>query len=106
MKKVTKEFLAFLKSPRWYDAKFDGRKKEFRGIDRKEWCEAINKAFHRRFVRMKPERYATSDLRKAYNCIKEWSKPEHGRYQKVAMYGHTWLYLCSPIYGHSDYNKA
>lgn len=27
-------------------------------------------------------------------------------YSKIAMYGHTHLYFCSPIYGHKDYNKV
>ena len=27
-------------------------------------------------------------------------------YAKRPMMGHTWLYFCSPVYGHSDYNKA
>lgn len=106
MKKITKDFLLLLQQPNWYDKKYDGRRKEFRGIDKNAWNEAKEKAFRRRFVRTTSEDYAVSDLRQAYNSIKEWSKPEHGRYQKVAMYGHSWLYLCSPVYGHSDNNKA
>lgn len=27
-------------------------------------------------------------------------------YSKVAMMGETYLYACSPVYGHNDYNKA
>lgn len=27
-------------------------------------------------------------------------------YTKVAMLGDSWLYGCSPVYGHRDYNKA
>lgn len=90
----------------WWDLKYDGRKKMFRGISKKEWLAAKQKAFRRRYIRTTADDYVVSRLRKAYLSIKEWSKPEHGSYQKVAMYGHTWLYLCSPIFGHSDYNKS
>lgn len=106
MKKITDNFLSLLQKPHWYDEKYDGRKKEFRGISKTEWREAKEKAFYRRHVRTTAKDYAISPLRKAYNYIQERSKPQNGRYQKVAMYGHTWLYLCSPIYGHADYNKA
>lgn len=105
MKKITEDFLSLLKNPYWFNKKFDGRKKEFRGIDKKEWFDAQKKAIRRRYVRTTSKDYEVSKLRQAYNAIKEWSKPEHGNYQKIAMYGHTYLYLCSPIYGHSDYNK-
>lgn len=27
-------------------------------------------------------------------------------YTKVAMYGHTFLYACSPVFGHTDYNRS
>lgn len=106
MKKVTKDFLALIKSPNWFDEKYDGRKKPFRGIDKQEWNEAKRKAFKRRYIRTTANDYIVSDLRKAYFSIREYSNPRYGRYQKIAMYGHTWLYLCSPIYGHADYNKA
>ena len=106
MKKITKGFLSLLQKPEWYFMKYDGRRREFRGIDKKAWDEAKKKAFRRRFIRTTSEDYVVSQLRKAYLSIKDLSKPEHGRYQKVAMYGYTWLYLCSPIYGHSDYNKS
>lgn len=33
------------------------------------------------------------------------SEPLSG-YTKVAMFGHTNLYFCSPTYGHADYNKV
>ena len=106
MKKITKDFLSLLKTPNWYDKKYDGRKKEFRGIDRHEWFDAKEKAIKRRLYRTIEDNRTVSRLRYAYNAVKECSKPENGNYQKVAMYGFTWLYLCSPIYGHSDYNKS
>ena len=106
MKNITKDFLLLLKNPDWYNKKYDGRRREFRGIDKESWKDAQEKAFYRRFFRTKSKDYVENQLRKAYLRSKEWSRPEHGRYQKVAMYGHTWLYLCSPIYGHSDYNKS
>lgn len=106
MKKVTKEFLTIFQNPNWLDIKFDGRKKTFRGISKEDYYVARQKAFRRRFIRTTAADYVVSNLRKAYISVKEWSKPEHGNYQKVAMYGHTWLYLCSPIFGHSDYNKS
>ena len=31
---------------------------------------------------------------------------DHGNYTKVPMLGHSRLYFCSPVYGHSDYNKV
>ncbi len=92
---------------RWYDMRYDGRKKIFRGITRDEFKTAVNKHFARNFVKpYKPESYEKSELRRAYEYAAEWSKPEHGSYRKIVMRGHTWLYLCSPIYGHADYNKA
>ena len=106
MKKITKGFLSLLQKPEWYFMKYDGRRREFRGIKKESWKEATQKAMHRRLVRSLEDNCAVSQLRKAYNAVKECAKPEHGRYQKVAMYGYTWLYLCSPIYGHSDYNKS
>lgn len=105
MKKVTKEFLTFLENPRWFESAYDGRKKEFRHISKEEWDKARQKAIYRRYVRTTADDYATSMLRQAYHTVVEWAKPEHQNYQKVAMYGHTWLYLCSPVYGHADYNK-
>jgi hypothetical protein len=38
--------------------------------------------------------------------FQEQKKRGYDNYTKVPMMGHTWLYACSPIYGHSDYNKA
>ena len=105
MKKITKDFLSLLKSPHWYNEKYDGRRREFRGIDKESWEEAKKKAIYRRFFRTKSEEYV-SQLRKAYITIKNMSKPENGSYQKVAMYGYSRLYLCSPIYGLCDYNKS
>ena len=102
---MAKNYEIFSKE-RWYDMKYDGRKKMFRGISKKDWCDAKQKAFRRRFVRTTADDYVISELRKAYLRIKEWAKPERGSYQKIAMYGHTWLYLCSPVFGHDDYNKS
>lgn len=90
--------------PNWYNLKYDGRRKEFQGISREEFQTAKAKAFYRRFVRSPYN--PKSNLRRCYESIREWSRPECGNYQKIAIYGNTWLYLCSPVYGHSDYNKA
>lgn len=87
----------------WYDMPYDGRRKEFRGISRKEFEEAKEKAFYRRFVRSLY--HEKSLLRRCYESVCDCARPENGNYQKVVMYGQTWLYLCSPIYGHRDYNK-
>lgn len=106
MNKITKDFLSLLKRQNWYNEKYDGRRREFRGIDKESWEEAKKKAIYRRFCRTKSYDYVVSQIRIAYLTVKDRSKPEHGSYQKVAMYGYTWLYLCSPIYGHSDYNKS
>lgn len=84
--------------------RYDGRKKMFRGISREEFTTAKEKAFYRRFIRSPYQ--AKSDLRRCYEYILDRSRPENGSYQKIAIYGQTWLYLCSPVYGHSYYNKA
>jgi len=96
------------KQDHWWDKRYDGRKKEFRclPLNRKQFFDAQTKAIHRRYIRTTSDDYAVSRLRQAYLSVKEWAKPEHGSYQKVVMYGHTWMYLCSPIFGHSDYNKS
>lgn len=88
----------------WYNRRYDGRRKEFKGISRKEFEKAREKAIRRRFYAA--PYYEKSLLRRCYESVTEWAKPEHYNYQKVVMYGHTWLYLCSPYYGHRDYNKA
>lgn len=108
MTEKTKTLKELFQNLYWFNWKYDGRKKIFRntGISKKEWYEMKAKAVKRRYIRTTAKDYVISPLRKAYISIKDWSKPEHGRYQKVAMYGNTWLYLCSPIYGHSDYNKV
>lgn len=39
------------------------------------------------------------------NYLKEQCQDPRSNYAKRPMYGHTHLYFCSPVYGHSDYNK-
>lgn len=96
--------MEIFKEKDWCFRKYDGRRKEFRGISRAEFEKARDKAIHRRYTYAAYE--PKSLLRRCFEAVVECAKPEHGRYQKIAMYGHTWLYLCSPIYGHSDYNKS
>lgn len=91
-------------TPEWYNRKYDGRKREFKGISRDEFKKAQEKAFYRHFVRSPYQ--VKSLLRRCYENILDCSRPECGSYQKIAMYGATWLYLCSPVFGHRDYNKA
>lgn len=93
----------------WHNLKYDGRKRMFKGISRAEFAEAKEKHIHRLYIRLyinDSARYMKSDLRRAYETIREWAKPEHGSYQKVAVYGNRHLWLCSPIHGHRDYNKS
>ena len=111
MKTITKELKKYICSHcdgygDWHSLKYDARKKMFRGVDKEDFKEAQDKHFHRNYVRTTSGDYTVSELRKAYNSVKKWSKPENGSYQKVAMYGNNWLYLCSPVYGHADYNKS
>lgn len=40
------------------------------------------------------------------NFLKEEIKEGLNNYTKVPILGHTHLYFCSPVYGHSDYNKC
>ena len=42
----------------------------------------------------------------ALKMLRELLAEDHGNYTKVPMLGHTRLYFCSPVYGHSDYNKV
>ena len=46
-------------------------------------------------------------LRKQYivDYLKEQCKNPTSNYAKQPMLGYTHLYFCSPVYGHSDYNK-
>lgn len=39
-------------------------------------------------------------------AVKKYLSEPFSAYTKVPMLGHTRLYLCSPAYGHSDYNKS
>lgn len=87
----------------WYFRKYDGRRKEFRGVSKEDFKKAQEKAIYRRFYRSRYE--PKSLLRRCYESVCEWAKPELSNYQKVVMYGYTYLYLCSPVYGHKDYNK-
>lgn len=88
----------------WFNISYDGRKSIFRGISRKDFEAAKEKAFYRRYVRAPYQ--AKSLLRRCYESVCDCARPENGSYQKIVMYGHTWLYLCSPVYGHRDYNKS
>lgn len=92
------------KKSEWYLLSYDGRRKEFKGINKAEFNEAQKKAIKRRFYRW-PCQYK-SDVRQAYEYIKEWARPENRNYQKIAILGNTWLYACSPVYRFDDYNKA
>lgn len=51
--------------------------------------------------------YGNSHYRqKALIMLRRLLTEDHGNYTKVPMLGHTHLYFCSPVYGHSDYNKV
>lgn len=91
------------KNENWFNMKYDGRRREFKGISKKSFEAAKDKAIYRRFWRSgyNPK----SLLRRSYESVIDCARPENGSYQKIVMYGYTNLYLCSPIYGHSDYNK-
>lgn len=39
------------------------------------------------------------------DALKRECQDVTSNYAKRPMMGHTWLYFCSPVYGHSDYNK-
>lgn len=112
MKTITKELKKNIQAHSngdyndWCHMKYDGRRRMFRGINKKEFIEAQTRRIHRIYIRITSEDYKESNLRKAYNYIKEWAKPIHYNYQKVTMYGKTHLYACSPVYGLKDYNKA
>lgn len=113
MKRITNELKEYIRNHHnggykdWHTLKFDGRKKMFRGMDKADFTEASEKHFYRIYIRMNDaNKYTKSDLRKAYEYVKEWAKPEHGSYQKVAIYGNKHLWLASPRYGHKDYNKG
>ena len=46
------------------------------------------------------------DLRQqVVDALKRECQDVTSNYAKRPMMGHTWLYFCSPVYGHSDYNK-
>ena len=42
----------------------------------------------------------------ALKMLRELHDENHGSYTKVPVLGHTRLYFCSPVHGHSDYNKV
>jgi len=43
---------------------------------------------------------------RAFDMLKILIKEKLSPYSKIAMYGHTHLYFCSPVYKHNDYNKV
>ena len=90
----------------WYNRRYDGRRKLFRhlGMSREQFEDAKFKHIKRRFYAGIDE--TKSKIRSCYEAITECAKPEHGRYQKVVMYGYNHLWLCSPVFGHRDYNKS
>lgn len=100
---MKKNYQIFMQS-HWWDRKYDGRRKDFKGITRSEFAMAKEKAIQRRYYSTRY--YEKSLLRRCYESVVEWGRPENLNYQKVVMYGHTYLYLCSPLFGHTDYNKS
>ncbi len=42
----------------------------------------------------------------ALKMLRELHDENNGNYTKVPMIGRTRLFFCSPVYGHSDYNKV
>ena len=111
MKTITQELKEYIAQHHdgrygdWCHIKYDGRKKMFRGLDKADFKAAQEKHFKRTDIRVWPVSYK-SELRKAFEYIKEWSRPENGNYQKIAVYGKRHLWACSPVYGHSDYNRG
>lgn len=51
------------------------------------------------------EFYMANIKHEAIQYLKEQLKDVHSPYAKRPMMGYTHLYFCSPVYGHSDYNK-
>ncbi len=49
--------------------------------------------------------YKPTRLMEIVDYLKEQCSNPHSNYAKRPMLGYTHLYFCSPIYGHSDYNK-
>lgn len=86
----------------WCYTKFDGRKKIFRGMTKAEFAAAKDKYFaHKcaRYVSLTGKCYA---IEKVESLKRYVGTP----YEKVIIEGNKHLYIASPIYGHSDYNKT
>lgn len=88
-----------------------------RAVDR--MCDTINAKYIRneRYDRVAREFYgevpkpgaeevARRGRAVALKMLRRLAEEDLTRYSKVAMFGRTHLYFCSPAYGHRDYNKV
>ena len=98
--KIMKNY-AIYKKERWMFERFDGRKKLFRGITKEEFAAAKARCF---------KRWGGSSELKEKCAILETveflKKYVNTNYEKIIIEGNKHLYIASPIFLHSDYNKG
>lgn len=52
----------------------------------------------------KPSKFISKKV-EIVSYLRDQLTGSHNNYTKLPFLGHTHLYFCSPVYGHSDYNK-
>lgn len=87
----------------WQFMNFDGRKKIFRGIDRKEFENAKNKSINRLSHKVVTQLDQRCDSLKALDFLKRCRGTSC---EKRIIEGGRNLWFASPVYGHIDYNKS
>lgn len=94
------------KMEKWWFKKYDGRRKEFKGLTKQAFEEARDKHILRywrsEFAAVRSE----ATPRAAYSRAKHYNNEELKSYRKIVAIdsGHVWL--ISPVYKWSDYNKS
>lgn len=87
----------------WNRLKFDGRKKEFKGVDRVAFEAAKEKSIYRMAHKYVPELDGRTESLKAVDFCK---LGRGTKYEKTLLPGGKYIWFASPLFGMNDYNKS
>jgi hypothetical protein len=106
MKNLTKtQILNINKLHAWDSTNFHGNRKTYKGFPVELAKKIITKRYIREISRFKVES-KQSNLVLAKDIIKRAIDTKGTNYFKILIEGNTGIYLASPEYLHSDYNKS
>ncbi len=86
----------------WCYIKFDGRKKIFRGMTKAEFSAAKD----RHFAHQRARYGSLAGKCYALEIVESLKRYAGTRYEKIIIEGSEHLYIASPLYRHTDYNKG